>query len=161
MSMALIQFRAEKLLNQLLIKEWTLQGHHLSGIFDASLTSKQTRNRTQYVMTGYAVSYAMIVNEGVEPEKISKKMVPGLIVYFKQRGLNDFDAVRAARATVNKWKTEGMSTQASKRFSQTGARHHFIEAVFVGYKFQIDEHFLNAIDFDISEQYRKTKSETV
>ena len=144
-----------RVITQLIVKEFHAQGHTLTGTAEQSLNFKLLKN----TMQGFAVDYMMKVNEGIEPGDISAKMIPGLIRYFILRGYQQADAQRFALATFNKWKTEGMSTQASKRFSSTGGRHHFLEAAFLSP--EIDNYMSITFDFAVDEEYHKTKSETI
>lgn len=148
-----------KFINKLVIDEFRAQGHSLTGEFEKSLTP--TTNKTKYTatLTVKGLKYGMIVNEGIAPSQVRDSMLPGLVNYFLLRGLSQKEASGAALATLRAWKKEGMSTQASKRFSSTGARQHFIDAAFLNP--EIDEQALNLIDFGINEQFSKTKNETV
>lgn len=150
-----IYFGARRLINELLITEFRLQGHSHTGAWERSLDGEIKGN----TLIGKALDYGKILNEGIEPEKISDRMLPGLFRYFQQKGLGITEATKAARFTLNKWKEEGMSTQASKRFSETGARQHFIEATFLNP--EIDQFMTNLFDFAIDEKYNKVKSETI
>lgn len=155
MKLELIYQGAANLIHQLIRKEHTAQGHHLTGNFENSLEARVGKT----ILTGHGASYGMLVNEGVESSKISFKMLPGLIRYFLLRGFPENEAKRIARATVLKQMQEGMSTQASKRFSTTGARHHFVEAAFLDPA--IDQYMTSSFDFAVNEEYSKTKSETI
>jgi hypothetical protein len=73
--------------------------------------------------------------------------------------LDDKQAAGAAAATIKKWQQEGMSTQASKRFSSTGARQNMVESTFA--KSEIDEYMNSALDYGVDEKYHETKSETI
>jgi hypothetical protein len=54
--------------------------------------------------------------------KKTSKVVTALKKYFRQKGLNDTNAQRAAFATLNKWKQEGRPTKASRRFAVNNRR---------------------------------------
>ena len=149
------------LINQLIKVEFRAQGHTLTGEFENSLNSKVFKTRYTATLQGTGLKYGKQVDEGFQPDEISPKMIPGLVEYFIKRGLSQHDALRAASATFKKWQSEGMSTQASKRFSTTGARQHFIEAAFIGYENKIDEFFFSSFDFGIDETFKKVKSETI
>lgn len=155
MTLQEILISGSKVINDLIKKEHTAQGHHLTGTLERSLEGEVIKNN----LIGRAVYYAKTLNEGVLPENISSKSIPGLVKYFILRGLNPQDAQRAAFLTFRKWKREGMSTQASKRFSKTGGRQNFIEAAFLNP--EIDQHFISLFDFAVDEQYKKNKSETI
>lgn len=150
---------AEKLINHLIIEEFQAQGHSLTGDFERSLEGEITKTKYTATLTVKGLVHGMIVNTGVVPDRIKDNMLPGLINFFILKGLPQKEATGAALATMKKWKQEGMSTQASKRFSTTGARQHFIEAAFLNPA--IDDLLLNLFDFGVDEQFKKTKSETV
>lgn len=157
---------AENLINQLIRKESVDQGHYLTGAMDESLSTEIIKKGKIDKMEGFAVYYTQFVNDGVPAESASYKQAPFLIKYFEQRGFPYYSttgpsAVSLAFATINKWKKEGMSTQASKRFSKTGARQHMVEAAFTGGQQKIDEYMNNSFDFSIDEQFSQTKSETI
>lgn len=147
------------LINNLIRREHTAQGHYLTGELENSLDYKTKRLGNVATLEGYAIWYAKTLNEGLQPSQISMKMLPGLVSYFVLRGLNPVEAKRAAGATINKWKQEGMSTQASRRFSQTGGRQHFIEAAFTHP--EIDDTMSTLLDFAVEEKMNKVKSETI
>lgn len=152
---------AENLINQLIRKESHAQGHYLSGAMEESLSAEVLKKGKADVMEGFAVDYTKFVNEGVPAASASMRQFPFVYKYFLARGLADKEAKGAAAATIKKWMKEGMSTQASKRFSQTGARQHMIESAFIGGKTQIDEYMTNLFDYSMEEQFQQTKSETV
>lgn len=146
---------AQNLINQLIRKESTAQGHYLTGALEDSLESKVTGNNLE----GFAIYYTKFVEEGVPAASASMRQFPFMVRYFQKRGLGLREAKGAAAATIHKWQKEGMSTQASKRFSQTGARQHMIEAAFMNP--EIDEYMGNTLDFAVDEHYKKEKSETI
>lgn len=146
---------ANVILSDLLREELILQGHTLTGDLEESIGAKIEGSS----LIGLAIYYAEAVNEGFSPDKASFKMLPGMIDYFIKRGLGPEEAKQAAVNTIRVWMKEGMSTQASKRFSQTGERQHFIEEAFE--KSNIDAYMSNALDLAIDEQYHKTKDETI
>lgn len=149
---------AEILINNLIREELKKQGHYLTGNLDRSLSGIISKTAKTDTLSGFALSYINVLEQGLEPEQISFKMLPGLVAYFIKRGLSQEEALQAGKATIFKWMKEGLSTQASKRFSQTGARQHAVEAVFVGKQTEIDEYVLNTIEFSLQP---KTKSETI
>lgn len=156
-----IYLGAARLINDLIRTEFKAQGHTLTGAFEDSLTYEVTKTKNIAKLVGKGLSYGMLVNDGYTPSQISDKMFPGLMAYFIKRGLDAANAKQAAGATIKKWKNEGMSTQASKRFSATGGRQHFVEAAFTGNEAIIDGYIGNLFDFAIEEQYNRTKSETI
>jgi hypothetical protein len=152
---------AEILINEILRKEIVDQGHHLTGAMEDSLDYKVLKTGKAQVMEGFAVDYTRYVNNGVPAQSASMKQFPFLKAYFTKRGLSEKEAGGAAAATIKKWMKEGMSTQASKRFSKTGARQRMIESAFTGGGNKIDEYMGNAFDFGIEQKFQETKSETI
>lgn len=159
-----IYFGAERLINEIIRKESTDQGHYLTGAMEDSFDSTQTTKGKAAVMEGFAVYYTKFVNEGLPPESASFKQFPFLVEYFKKRGLggqDDRDAKAAAAATIKKWMKEGMPTQSSKRFSKTGSRTNMIENAIIGNENKIDDYMTDSFDFLVDELYSQEKSETV
>lgn len=156
-----IYLGAEKLINQLIKKESVAQGHYLTGAMDESLNAKYSSTSKADNMEGFAVMYMQFVNDGVPAESASMKQFPFLVKYFILRGLGEKEAKGAAAATIHKWMKEGMSTQASKRFSKTGARQHLIESAFVGGNTQIDDYMTSGFDYIVEQEFQKEKSETI
>ncbi len=156
-----IYFGAQRLINEAIRTEHSAQGHNLTNTLENSLNGKVTKNGRHDILSGFAVKYAKTLNDGIKPEDIKSNVIPGLIKYFILRGVGAKEAERAAVATYIKWKKEGMSTEASKRFSSTGERQHFIERAFEKKEIALDEYMLNTLDFSINEHYSKTKSETI
>lgn len=152
---------AKNLINQLLIEEFRAQGHSLTGRTEESFDGIITDERGEAVMEGIMVDYAKYVKDGFGPESATMKQFPFLVEYFQKRGYETKEAKRFAAATIKKWQQEGMSTQASKRFSKTGARQGFVESAFVGNEFKIDDYMSKSYDFMINEDYLKEKSETI
>lgn len=152
---------SEHLINEILKKEIVAQGHHLTGALEDSLQADVSKKGSADLMEGFANYYAQFVNDGFPAASATFKQVPFLIEYFKQRGLGEKEATGAAFATVKKWMNEGMPTQASKRFSQTGSRTNMIESAFLGAEVRIDEVLTNGFDFVVEEKFQKEKSETI
>lgn len=150
---------AERLISQLLRLESSAQGHLLTGAMEDSFTAEYRKTGKENIMEGFAVDYTQYVNEGVPAASASMKQFPFLVTYFQKRGLSEKEAQGAAAATIKTWMKEGMSTQASKRFSGTGARQHMVESVFT--KSDIDAYMNDAFDFSIDEKYHETKIETI
>lgn len=159
---------AERFLNEIIRKEMVAQGHHLTGAMEDSLDAEIKKSGKSDTMEGYAVEYTKFVNEGVPAESASMKQFPFLVKYFVLRGYPEYSsnsstltARSLAAMTIKKWMKEGMSTQASKRFSSTGSRQNMIENAFVGSEDKMDEYMGNSFDFLINEEYKKEKSEVV
>lgn len=152
---------AERFINEILRKESTAQGHYLTGAMEDSFNAVTGKEGKADVMNGFAVSYTEYVEHGVPAASANMKQFPFLKDYFLKRGLGDKEAGGAAAATIKVWMKEGMSTGASKRFSETGSRQHFIENAFAGNDAKIDDYILNSFDFAIDERFRKEKDETI
>lgn len=156
-----INLGAARLINDLVIAEFRAQGHSLTGEFEASLKAEMVKTKYTSTLKTTGLKYGMILNDGVEPGKINKSMIPGLVQYFIKRGFPLREASAFAINTYKKWLTEGMSTQASKRFSSTGGRQHFIEAAITGHENIIDNYVTNLFDFGVEQQFEKTKNERI
>jgi hypothetical protein len=152
---------AERFINSIIRKELDDQGHTLDGTLSDSLTSRTKKTGASKVMEGMAIYYAQFVDQGVKPESASMKQFPFVKAYFIKRGFSDEQAGGFAAATIKKWMKEGMSTNASKRFSKTGARQQAIESAFVGNSNKIDDYMEKSFDFYMDELYKSTKSETI
>jgi hypothetical protein len=152
---------AERLINDFLRKEIIAQGHHLIGAMEDSLSQKTSSEKNKDIAEGFALYYTKFVNEGVPASSVSFKQAPFLIEYFKKRGLSEKEATAAAFATIKVWMKQGMPTQSSKRFSETGSRTNLIENSFVGHSKDVDEYMGNGIDFVIEELFQQEKSETI
>lgn len=152
---------AEQLINRIIRKEMVAQGHHLTGAMEDSLSFDVMKKANADIMEGFGVLYTQFVDQGVPAASVSMKQFPFLVEYFKKRGLQEKEAMGAAAATIKVWMRDGMSTQASKRFSDTGARQNMIESAFTGGQVQIDEYITNGLDFVVEERFQQEKSETI
>lgn len=152
-----IYLGASSLIRQLILDEFRAQGHSLTGAFESSLDYKINKTRYTATLTGLGLKYGLVLNEGLDPNEIKDSMYPGLVKYFVLKGAQD--PKRAAILTLRKWREEGMSTQASKRFSTTGGRQHFIEAAMLNPA--IDQYLENTFDFGIDNIFNRVKNETI
>ena len=154
-------------------KEFQAQGHHLTGAWEQSISSVKTENRVE----GYAKSYGSIVDAGMTPDKIpfggtstksglnsgiKSQYIQGLTRFWMLRkpGISEKEALRLAFATANVQKQEGMSTAASYRFSQTGQRQKFIEAVKRAITPEVDNIITKGFDKYIEAETRVLKEIT-
>ena len=119
-----------------------------------------TKEDASYLFTVRAAAYAKFVNEGIPPNLISWKMMPGLIRYFKRRGFTDNPEYFAAN-TIRKWMREGMPTQDSQRFSSTGSRQHAIEQAFERRDREVNKIIESSLEYEIDINYRRVKSERI
>lgn len=158
---------AERLINEIIRREMIAQGHHLTGAMEDSLQAEIFKKAKADIMEGLAVYYSQFVNDGFPAKSASFKQYPFLLEYFIKRGFpvhsssGTVTASELAAATIHKWMKEGMPTQASKRFSQTGSRTNMIENAIEGHSAEIDEYIGNGIDFIVEEDFQKEKSEIV
>ena len=159
---------AERFINEIIRKEMVAQGHHLTGAMEESLEGEITKAGKAEALEGFAVKYTQYVNDGVKAESASMRQFPFLVEYFNQRGYPEYSSNSStltsralAAMTIKKWMKEGMSTQASKRFSSTGSRQNMVENAIKGSEVKIDEYMNNSFDFLIDEEYKKEKSEVV
>lgn len=95
----------------------------------------------QIIVAGmYMEDYYIFVEKGVRANRIpfsgrgkgkgtTSKYIQNLIRYWRfKRGLSGKEAVRAAFATANKHKKEGMPTRSSFKYSKDGTRLGFVES---------------------------------
>lgn len=155
------------MISDLLRDESEAQGHTLTGAMGKSFSAVPVTKGRERILEGRALKYTDYVNDGFPAKSASFKQAPFLEEYFIKRGFPVFSsgggitAKQMAFATISKWMKEGMSTQASKRFSKTGARQNMIEAAFTGGDTKIDQFMSSAFDKSIDDHYHITKSETV
>jgi hypothetical protein len=151
-----IYYRAASIIIQVLRREWFLQGHPLTGDVDSSFDFKISGA----TLVGTSLKYAQTVSEGLRPDQINyRRMLPQMIKYFRLRGLPDNEAFRAAHFTILKWQKEGLPTEASRRFSQTGERKNFIQIAMADPR--IDNLFDAQFDAAMQEKFEQTKNETI
>lgn len=112
-----------------LIEASVEQGHKLTGSLQSRIDYRITTTNDGYSIIITAPKYALYVNFGVSAGKV-RYPIRVMVEYWRKRGLPEKEATRAAWATREKHKKEGMPTRASARFSKTGKRTGFIsEAV--------------------------------
>jgi len=114
------------------------QGHNNTGSLLNSISYKITQTADSIITDFYMNNYGNIVDFGVRANRIpyrrgsgakKSKYIDGLINYFQSKRLSDAESKRAAFATANVHKQDGMPTKASSRFSKTGERTGFITKV--------------------------------
>lgn len=152
---------ASRLLEEILRQELRDQGHTLTGNLEDSLRYEVAKEGGADVMRGLAADYSKFVQDGFPAGSASMKQFPFVVRYFQQRGLPEEEAKRAAAATIKVWMQQGMPSLTSKRFSRTGSRTDFVLSAFTGSQPQINQYMLDAIDFGIQQEFRKTKTVTV
>lgn len=118
-------------------EELKAQGHIDTGKLSDSITYNIELVSTAIIATMYMEDYGIPVDTGVPAANIpytrgsgaaSSQYIQKLIGWWQRKGLGDKEAKRAAFATANKHKQEGMPTRASFAFSNNGRRTTFVEA---------------------------------
>lgn len=117
-----------QILDDAIIEQFALQGHKMTGAFEASL---QRRNGVNDIEC-QAVNYGNFVNLGVRADQIrypfAKARIDGLQNFVKHRITQDDKLSRhIAYAIAAKHAKVGMPTPESARFSQNGKRTDFID----------------------------------
>lgn len=164
--------RADKFIREKLHKQLRVQGHYLTGNLERSIVGTITIAPAVTVLECTPLTYGWYVDRGVPAAKIpfgtgggrgggTSKYIQGLIAYFKLRGLDDKEAKRAAFATANKHKKEGMSTAASAAYSSTGKRNHFINAVKGAIEGGVDKVVSDGYDKMFEDYFLKTGNEDI
>lgn len=153
--------KARTTLNNALAKELKDQGHFLTGALEASInnSSRVIEGGNKSELLGWALDYAQDLETG--KKRFGKNHLQELFKYFILRGLPQNEAMSAAIRTYKKHKEEGMPTEASKRFSKTGERKHFIERTWKENEQKIDSIFDLGMDNIFNEEFKKQKSETI
>ena len=157
-----IMNNAARFLNSKFADELRDQGHYLTGSLERSITGSTTvvNNRRNTVATGYALDYAIKLNE---PQHELKNLpsIGDLVKYFILRGLPIMEAKRAAFNTRKKQEREGMPTKASSRFSKTGVRIQFIDRTWRSSERKIDSMIDAGMDRIFDDEYKKQKTERI
>lgn len=157
--------RAANLVDSNIKREFTSQGHHLTGAWEKSVTSTVVVLGGDTGVEGFASFYGSIVDAGTSPVRIpfggtgngsgtgtgTSKYIQGLFNYFKLRGLGEKDALRAAFATAHVQKKEGMSTIGSRAYSSTGQRQRFIKVAEKAMSVELDNLVLDGYDLLINK----------
>ena len=118
-------------------EELKAQGHSDTGKLSESITYNIELVSTAIIATMFMEDYGVPVDTGVAAANIpytrgsgsaSSQYIQKLIAWWQRKGLGDKESKRAAFATANKHKQEGMPTRASFAFSNNGRRTTFVEA---------------------------------
>lgn len=113
------------------------QGHVNTGELINSIKRKTRVEGNRIIVQMWLAEHFEVVNDGVRSSRIpysgpsgrggTSRYIEGLTRYFIQRGKNSVEAKRAAFATANRHKMEGMPTRGSYRFSSNGRRRGFLD----------------------------------
>ena len=140
-----------EILVKALRRQFTLQGHKLTGKLNASIEDLVIKRTTGVKIQVLFEEYGIYVNNGVAASRIpyspgsrtgagKSKYISGLEMFARLRfGLSGRDALNAAFAIAAKHARQGMPTKASKRFSKTGKRTQAIEAALKDTEEQIEQ----------------------
>lgn len=151
-------------------RELRAQGHYNTGALEHSISGRMQKISGGYQITGHALYYGFILDQGVKPDRIpfdftgnggKSQYITGLIKYWKSKGLSDKEAKSAAFATAIKHKKEGMPTKGSRGNSSTGFRTEFIEIVEKAVSLRVDNMIMNGLDRIIDNKFHETKSEII
>lgn len=113
------------------------QGHYNTGKLSDSIEYQIELVATSIIATMFIEDYGFPIDTGVGAANIpyqrgsgakSSKYIDGLVSYFKSKGLGEIEGKRAAFATANKHKKEGMPTRSSFAYSNNGRRTGFNQA---------------------------------
>lgn len=117
-------------------KELETQGHRLTGSLSNSLAYKVTASTDKVVGELTGSDYGVYLEFGVAANSIpfggggspggKSKYIEGLVRFFKLKGLEPREALRAAFATAHVQKREGMPTRRSFAFSANQKRTGFV-----------------------------------
>jgi len=142
-------------ITEILEKEWTEQGHSMNSGKISSLEILIDESGEGAVIDVYGNKYLAYINQGTDSSKIpfspgsgkkTSKYIQGLQNYAKKRfGLDEKESLRAAFAIAYTQKREGMPTNNSYSFSNTGYRKDFIGQAFENNK--------NDFDFKLIETF--------
>lgn len=129
-------------------RELKQQGHENTGALSESIYYTISILTNETVIDFYGLDYIAPINTGVPASRIpysrgsgkkTSKYIEGLIRFFQSKSFND--PKKAAFATANKHKQEGMPSRSSFQYSQNGRRTNFIEAVIEENERKINEIF--------------------
>ncbi|MGN6438174.1 MAG: hypothetical protein ACTHMM_16660 [Agriterribacter sp.] len=141
-----------------------LQGHHLTGALERSLTPDTTKEANGYSISAEALAYIKDLEEGVRPEHIAvdAAAIREMTRYVELRmGYTGKYAIKVAIAILNKQRKEGMPTQNSYQYSQTGERLDAVYDTFkengATYNTMIDDEVVGELD----NQFHTIKSGSV
>lgn len=148
-------------INKHLIQRFTDQGHHLTGVWENSLTLEVSGD----TLTCKANHYSKWLDKGVPATDIKYPYAPArieaLTEYAKLRGMagNEKQAISIAYAIATKHKAEGMPTRASSKYSKTGKRTEFVTDILneqsAIVKDMIQRHYLSTLQTTVNNQIRK------
>lgn len=121
-----------KLTVEALRQQYILQGHKLTGRLNRSISYKTEETTEGAKVIILMESYGVILDQGVNPNRIpfggstgakSSRYIQGLAQFAKKRfRVSSKKALSIAFAIAKQHKKKGMSTPASRKYSKTGKR---------------------------------------
>lgn len=138
---------------QLIRDEWDKQGHDMTGAFKKQLTHEIVESGDKInilIIDGTERGYGRILNVGVPASAIKSPYAPGRIAgltnFVKLRmGLDGKEARSVAYAIATKHAQQGMPLPGTERFSQTGQRTEFVQAIEPQTKAIVQRYMFNII----------------
>lgn len=106
----------------------------------------------------YMQDYYIFLERGVRASNIpfqrgsgrrTSKYIEGLKRFWRRKGLGPKESERAAFATANKHKKEGMPTRASFGFSKDGTRLSFLSSTIESFEERMIEVITNGVSKDV------------
>lgn len=162
---------AGKKLNKALAEQLRLQGHTLTGALEESLRNEVVEENGVITLQGFANYYEEYVNQGVPADRIpyggssgkgngsgESKYIQALIRYAMLRmKVDEVEAKKIAFAIANTHKKEGMPTQGSYAYSETGERLGFLQTAFAEEEEKIDAIITSGMDEIFNNEFEKLK----
>lgn len=141
------------MIKQAMTNELAAQGHFLSGNLQRSLQHNVTQIPGGLRLTITGAGYAQYLDKGFK--RASWKQVPFLMQYFRQRGLEEKIAKKAAFATVYTWMHRGgMPTRGSYRYAPNRRRLNFIDKALEEINEEVERKITQAVWEEISLPFR-------
>lgn len=119
-------------------KELVAQGHKLTGGLASDIDIEISQDGDNIQGRLLIRKYGIYIDRGIKADRIpytrasrrggTSKYIQGLIDFWQKRGLQTREAKRAAFATAQAHKREGMPTRNSYRFSRNNRRTGFLQA---------------------------------
>ena len=136
-------------IKEVFIEQWELQGHIMDNSKFVSELEYEIEEQGDVIhVRWYGVEYGKYINRGVDSGSIpfgqrtgakKSKYIQGLIKYVERRmGISGKEGISIAFAIANKHKQEGMPTEASKKYSQTGKRTGWLDEALSSREQEID-----------------------
>ena len=141
--------------------ELRMQGHYLTGNTEKSFENREERVNGVLILSADASAIAGILETGVPSSRIpfdssqrtgakTSKYIQGLKGYAMLRfGVGEAEALSIAFAIAKKHEKEGMPTEGSIKYSQTGSRINAAETAFENN----EQRYFGTMDDVISDEF--------